>query len=102
MYGIAFAIDSAVWYVDGGRHRHRLGVTTEDEAQTQLNAFARSHAAVRAAAEAQSPNTIAGLVQRYWVDREIEGKQVCRVRWTWSIIGPVFGPSTQKTSQKRS
>lgn len=83
---------AAVWYVKGARHRHRLGVTAEDEARTQLNAFARSHAAITAAAEAQSPNTIASLFQRYCADREIEGKQVYRVRWTWSIIGPVFGP----------
>jgi integrase len=83
---------AAVWDQEGRRRRHRLGVTTEDAARRGLNAFARSHAAITAAEQAQSQHTIAGLFERYCADRELEGKQVYRVRWTWSIIGPVFGP----------
>jgi integrase len=76
---------------DGKRRRHRLGVREEEAARTRLNDFARSHAALAAVAQSQSPDTVAALFERYCADREIEGKQVHRMRWTWAVIGPVFG-----------
>ena len=93
-YRLGWLIDQfcAVWYENGARHRHRLGVSQEDKARTELNAFARSHAAIAAASQAQSPHTVASLFEQYCADREIEGKQVFRMRWTWAVIGPVFGP----------
>lgn len=93
-YRLGWYLDqyAVVWNDSGKRRRHRLGVTEEGAARTELNGFARSHNALALAAQSESPNTVAALFEQYCADREIEGKQVYRMRWTWAIIGPAFGP----------
>lgn len=92
-YKLGWYVDQycVTWRADGKRHRHRLGTKEEAAARTELNGFARSHTALTLAAQQESPHTIEGLFERYVEDRRLDGKQVHRMRWTWAVIGPVFG-----------
>jgi integrase len=82
----------ATWYESTGeRRRHRLGVATEEQARTELHAFARAHIAV--VKDASAP-TIARLFELYVADREGEGKQGNKMRWVWVALKSDFAALT--------
>lgn len=81
----------ATWYEAGERRRHRLGVTAEEQARTELNAFARAHLAI---VQGGNAPTIARLFEQYVVDRESEGKQGQRMRWIWAVLKEDFAALT--------
>jgi integrase len=76
------------WYENGERRRYRLGVETEEQARTELHAYARIQLA---AAEGTTVPTIKALKDQYIADLESEGKPSKRVKWIWTNIGPTFG-----------
>jgi integrase len=77
----------AVWYEDGQRRRHRLGVAEETQARTELHAFARAH--LKLASEPVV--TVTAFKDQYIEDRKQEGVSTDKPRWLWSALGPVFG-----------
>jgi integrase len=91
-YRLGWLIDQycVVWHENGKRFRHRLGVREEEEARTELNAFARAH--LRLASE--EGDTIKLLYGQYLIDRENDGAPgaVQKAKWLWVSLGPVFGP----------
>jgi integrase len=92
-YRLGWYLDQfcVVWHEAGKRHRHRLGVTQEGTARTELADFARSHGAIAAAEAGRSVHTVASLYPAYRADRALENRQVHRMDWTWNVIGPTFG-----------
>jgi len=88
-YRLGWLLDQfcVVWYDGGQRRRHRLGVTAEEEARTELHAFARSHLKL----QDEPAETFKALYAQYIADRKQEGKDADRARWRWPAIGPMFG-----------
>jgi integrase len=81
----------ATWYEGGERKRHRLGVTTEEQARTELHAFARAHLTfVEGAAEP----TLQVLYEQYVENRKGEGKSTDRARWRWAVMRDDFAHLT--------
>jgi integrase len=86
------------WYEGEERRRHRLGITAEEQARTELHAFARLHLT---AAEGAVEPTIGKLFDQYVTDREADGKQGQRMRWVWAVLKEDFaaltGPDMSKS-----
>lgn len=78
-----------VWHENGKRHRHRLGVDTEERARTEINSFARQHIKL----SSEEGDTIRALYIQYLIDRENDGAAgaVQKAKWLWVSLGPVFG-----------
>lgn len=89
IYRLGWLLDQfcIVWYDGGQRRRHRLGVTTEEEARTELHAFARSHLKL----QGEPTETFKALHAQYIADRLAEGKDADRARHRWVSIGDTFG-----------
>lgn len=77
----------AVWRDADGKHRIRLDATTETEARTALDRYARR----RTVLEARESKTIADLFALYMKDRETDGKQMPAFRDSWKALEPHFG-----------
>lgn len=77
----------AVWRDETGRHRRRLGIaTTEGEARSRLDAFAREAASVRIA----DHYTIGNLWSDYEADRLKDGKLARNFTDSWKALRPRF------------
>lgn len=77
-----------VWRDGTGRHRVRLGVRTEVEGRSALDAFARKRSLL---ATAQRGPTIADLYDAYKADRAKDGKLIANFAWDWKALAPRFG-----------
>ncbi|WP_088347743.1 MULTISPECIES: site-specific integrase [Rhodomicrobium] len=88
-YRLGWLLDQfcVVWYVNGQRRRHRLGIATEAEARTELHAFARSHLKLTG----EPVETFKALHAQYTAYCKQEGKDAERPRHVYARIGETFG-----------
>jgi integrase len=88
-YRLGWLVDQfcVVWYDEGGRRRHRLGVATEEEARTELHSFARSHLKYKN----EPTETVKAIQQQYVAQKEADGEDSRKSKWLWPALGPVFG-----------
>ena len=78
---------AVVWYEGKLRRRYQLGVGTEQDARTELHAFASTRLTL-----VETPrDTLADIYKLYHADREAEGKQVKKLHHKWVILAPAFG-----------
>lgn len=77
----------AVWRDAEGKHRIRLDATTEAEARTALDRYARR----RTVLEAEQSKTVGDLFRLYMADRETDGKLMPAFRDNWKALEPHFG-----------
>lgn len=77
-----------VWRDEAGRHRVRLGVRSELEGRSALDAWARKRSLLVAA---QRGPTVRELFEAYRTDRGKDGKLVANFGWDWKALAPRFG-----------
>lgn len=78
------------WRDDEGKHRVRLNARTEAEGRSEVDAFVRKRALLRA----QSGKTIAEIYDAYKDDREKDGKLIQAFEDNWKALAPTFGKLT--------
>lgn len=75
------------WRDATGSHRVRLGVTSENEGRSALDAFVRK----RELLTAKTAKTVADIYAAYQADREKDGKLVENFVESWKALKPRFG-----------
>lgn len=78
------------WRDAEGKHRVRLEAWTEAEGRSEVDAFVRKRALLRAAAS----RTIAEIYAAYQDDREKDGKLIQAFKDNWKALAPTFGKLT--------
>ena len=74
------------WRDEDGPHRRRLGVFTETEGRTEVDAFVGRVEALRA----RDTQTIGDIYKAYVVDREKDGKLIATFKDNWKALSPRF------------